>query len=225
MDNTDKVTTSAAEAISAVKAGSVLVLGDAVDGTHPDALLVALAEAGPRELAVVCARPDRAGVGLGLLLGGGGVARLVHSTEEAGQELPQLGSASAQFVPLRLLEERLQAGGAGAATFYAQVGTYAEPAADESHAVYFGGDEYGPVPALTGDLALLRAERGDRRGNLAFADEGREFAVLAAKACASTLAEVGQLVDRLEPHETHLSGTHVTCLLAPRPTHQHHHGG
>ncbi|MDG4861211.1 hypothetical protein P8605_24060, partial [Streptomyces sp. T-3] len=116
MDNTDKVTTSAAEAISAVKAGSVLVLGDASDGTQPDALLPALAAAGTRELAVVCARPDRAGVGLGRLLAGGGVVRLVHSAEEAeqhsaeaagrhsteaaGQSLPQFGSASAEFVPL-----------------------------------------------------------------------------------------------------------------------------
>ncbi|MDG4861212.1 CoA-transferase, partial [Streptomyces sp. T-3] len=147
-----------------------------------------------------------------------------HSTEAAGQSLPQFGSASAEFVPLRLLTERLQAGGAGADTFYAQVGTYAEPAADESHAVYFGGDEYAPTPSLTGDVALLRAVRGDRHGNLVFTDAGRAFAVLAAKACAATIAEVGELTDRLEPHETHLSGSHVARLLVSRPTHRHHGG-
>ncbi|SDK15913.1 CoA-transferase [Streptomyces indicus] len=206
----DKLVTASA-AVSDTPSGSTIVLpGPGITGFP--ALLVAALRALPAErFTLVCPGPEALGDGVRAWLASGQVARLI--IDEAGPEDGRIEGVETEYVAPALLGQRLQAAAAGAATFLAPVGTYARPAADGSGAMFFGGDEFGPVPALVPDLALVRAAQGDAKGNAVFADALRERALTAAKAARRTLAEVDELLPVLHPRHVQLPARYVTAVV------------
>ncbi len=73
--------------------------------------------------------------------------------------------------------------------------------------------------AIVADYALVRAEQGDRHGNLVFHESARNFNPLAAMAGRITIAEVEELVEpgELDPDHIHLPGIFVQRVLALTP--------
>lgn len=81
----------------------------------------------------------------------------------------------------------------------------------------FGGELYVLEEAITADFALVHAAKGDRYGNLVFHETARNFNPDAARCAAVTIAQVEQLVDRIDPDEIHVPGIHVDRVVVVGP--------
>ena len=235
----DKVIASAAEAVRDIPDGaSVAVGGFGLCGV-PFALLDALYEAGTGGLSVVSNNCGAAGRGLARLLGAGRIVRATGSYAGTNEELVRRylgGELELELIPQGTLAERLRAGGSGIPAFYtpAGVGTQVADgglprryAGDGTVAVAsppkevreFGGRAHILEEGLTTDVALVRAIRGDRHGNLVFARSARNFNPLCAMAGRITVAEVEELVEpgELDPDAVHLPGVFVQRVVALTP--------
>src|SRR5690606_3959846 len=116
--------------------------------------------------------------------------------------------------PQGTLAEKIRAGGAGIPAFYtpAGVGTLI---AEGKETRVFDGKEYVLEEALTADFSLIRAERGDRLGNLIYNKTAQNFNPIIAAAGTITIAEVVQRVDtgELDPNQIHTPSIYVQGIL------------
>ncbi|MFB9834762.1 CoA transferase subunit A [Actinoallomurus acaciae] len=233
----DKVVASAAEAVADVRDGASLAVGGFGLSGVPNVLIDALHAAGPRELSVVSNNCGVDGGGLGLLLEAGLITRVTGSYIGENKAFARKylgGEVEVELIPQGTLAERLRAGGCGIPGFYtpAGVGTAVAEggmpwryAADGTVAVAspakevraFDGVDHVLERGITTDFALVRAMRGDRYGNLVFAKASRNFNPLAAMAGRTTIAEVEELVDALDPEEVQLPGVFVQRVVALTP--------
>ena len=80
----------------------------------------------------------------------------------------------------------------------------------------FDGRDCVLETALTADFALLRADRGDRWGNLTYRGTQANFGPVMATAAAITVAEVTEVVDTgtLNPAAVHTPGIFVDRVIA-----------
>ena len=210
----DKVFASAEDALrGAVFDGmSVAAGGFGVCGI-PERLILALRESGVRGLTVVSNNCGLPSFGLGLLLQTRQIKKMVSSYvgENPIFERQYLdGELELEFTPQGTLAEKLRAGGAGIPAFFARTG-YATPLAEGKRIESFKGRPYVLEESITVDLAVVKAQKGDRAGNLVFNKTARNFNPLCAKAARITIAEVEELVDvgALAPEEVHLPGIYV----------------
>jgi 3-oxoacid CoA-transferase len=179
----------------------------------PEKLIEALAQRGVRGLEIVsnnCGVPQ---LGLGLLLQARQIRKMVSSYvgENPVFERQYLdGELQVEFTPQGTLAEKLRAGGAGIPAFYTRAG-FGTPLAKGKRVEEFRGKPYVLEESINVDLAIVKAQRGDRAGNLVFNETARNFNPLCAKAARLTIAEVEELVEpgELDPDEVHLSGVYV----------------
>ncbi|MGH3744991.1 MAG: CoA transferase subunit A, partial [Mycobacteriales bacterium] len=140
------------------------------------------------------------------------------------------GELEVELVPQGSLAERLRAGGAGIPAFYTPAGVGTQVAEGGLPMRYdgrggvavaskpketreFGGRLYVLEEAITTDVALVRARVGDRHGNLVFRMSAQNFNPLCAAAGRVTIAEVEELVDRLDPAQVHTPGIFVQRMV------------
>ncbi|MFC9973264.1 CoA transferase subunit A [Spirillospora sp. NPDC127200] len=229
----DKVVASAARAVADIGDGASLAVGGFGLSGVPNVLIGALHAAGPGGLSVVSNNCGVDGGGLGLLLEAGQIVRVTGSYIGENKTFARKylgGEVEVELIPQGTLAERLRAGGCGIPAFFtpAGVGTAVAEgglpwryAPDGSVAVAsppkevreFDGRPYVMERGITTDFALVRAQRGDRYGNLVFAKSSRNFNPLAAMAGRVTVAEVEELVDALDPQEVHLPGVFVQRVV------------
>jgi len=117
-------------------------------------------------------------------------------------------------VPQGTLVERIRAGGAGLGGFYTPTGVGTE-FADGKEVRTIGGQVYVLELALRADFALVRAERGDRYGNLVYRRSRRNFNPSMAMSAFTTIAEVAEIVEPggLDPDAIHTPGVYVKRLV------------
>ena len=237
----DKVARDAASAVADVFDGASLAVGGFGLAGVPTTLIAALHAVGVRDLRVVSNNCGVDGAGLGVLLASGRIAHVTASYIGENKEFARQylgGELEVELVPQGTLAERLRAGGCGIPAFYtpAGVGTQIAAgglplryAADGSGAITqasapkevrgFDGRDYVLEHGIRTDFALVRAQRGDRHGNLIFAKSARNFNPLAAMAGRITVAEVEELVEpgELDPDSVHLPGVFVRRVVALTP--------
>lgn len=235
----DKVVGSAAEAVADITDGATVAVGGFGVCGIPSILIEALLDSGVRDLEVVS---NNAGIddwGLGLLLGAGRIRRIIASYVGENKEFARRylhGELEVELTPQGTLAERMRAGGSGIGAFYTQAGVgtpvaeggipwkYAadgsvEIASPAKATRMFRGKEYVLEEAILADVALVRAARGDRHGNLVFNKAARNFNPVAAMCGAVTIAEVEQLVEpgEIDPDAVHLPGAFVHRVVALDP--------
>ncbi len=184
----------------------------------PEHLIVALRDSGVKGLTVIS---NNAGVdefGLGLLLQTRQIRKMISSYvgENATFERQFLsGELELELTPQGTLAEKLRAGGAGIPAFYTRT-AFGTTMAEKKPTALFGGREYVLEESLTADLAIVKAWKADKAGNLVFRKTARNFNPLCAKAARVTVAEVEEIAEigALAPDEIHLSGIYVDRLLA-----------
>jgi 3-oxoacid CoA-transferase subunit A len=227
----DKLTDSAAQAVTDIGDGASLAVGGFGLCGVPSTLIAALVEAGPCGLRVVSNNCGVDDWGLGLLLRAGRIARMTSSYVGENKEFARqylAGELEVELTPQGTLAERLRAGGAGIPAFYTAsgVGTQvadgglpwrhaadgtvlvASPAKEQRD---FGGRRYVLEEAIVTDFALVRAAVADRHGNLVFRGSAMNFNPLAAMAARICVVEAEQIVEPgdLEPASVHLPGVYV----------------
>jgi len=162
----------------------------------PETLILAIRDAGVKNLTVVSNNAGIDGVGLGILLDSRQIKKMVASyvgenKTFAAQYLA--GELEIEFNPQGTLAERIRAGGAGVPAFFTRTG-FGTMIAEGKEVREFDGDRYVMERGLVADLSIVHAYRGDTEGNLAYRKTARNFNPVMATAGKVTVAEVEQLV-------------------------------
>jgi 3-oxoacid CoA-transferase subunit A len=112
------------------------------------------------------------------------------------------------------LAERIRAGGAGIPAFYVPTGL-GTIVAEGKETRTIGERTYVLETALRADVALVKAWKGDRLGNLIYRKTARNFNPVMATAAALTIAEVEELVEpgELDPDHIVTPGIYVQRIV------------
>jgi 3-oxoacid CoA-transferase subunit A len=183
----------------------------------PENLIGAIRSAGTRRLTVISNNCGVDGFGLGILLEGGQIKKMVSSYVGENKLFEQLyleGRLELEFNPQGTLAERIRAGGAGIPAFFTRTGV-GTPVAEGKETREFDGETYLMERGLTADLAIVKAWKGDAEGNLVYRKTARNFNPMMATAAKVTLAEVEHLVEvgELDKDSIHTPGIFVDRIF------------
>jgi 3-oxoadipate CoA-transferase, alpha subunit len=215
----DKTVVSAAAALEGVADGATILIGGFGTAGQPSELIDALLEQGARELTIVSNNAGSGDEGLARLLAQGRVRKIICSFPRQADSwhfdrLYRAGKIELELVPQGNLAERLRAAGAGIGGFFTPTGYGTELAKGKETRVIDGKGFVLESP-LHGDLALIKAERGDRWGNLTYRKAARNFGPVMAMAARTTVASVHELVElgSLDPESVVTPGIHVNRVV------------
>ncbi len=183
----------------------------------PENLIEALRRSGVKGLTVISNNAGVDGAGLGLLLETRQIAKMISSYvgENKLFEKQYLdGDLELEFNPQGTLAERIRAGGAGIPAFYTKTG-YGTLVAEGKETREFDNEMYVMETGLRADVALVKAWKGDKEGNLVYRKTARNFNPLMATAGKVTVAEVEELVEpgELDPDKIHTPGIFVQRII------------
>ena len=219
----DKVFGSAAEALAGiVRDGQTIAVGGFGLCGIPEALIAALRDSGVKGLTAISNNAGVDDFGLGILLKTRQIKKMISSYVGENKEFERqflAGELEVEFNPQGTLAERLRAGGAGIPAFFTATG-YGTDIAKGKPTAEFDGRMYVQERWLRADLALVKAWKGDKAGNLIFRMTSRNFNPVVATAGKITIAEVEQLVETgdLDPDQIHTPGIFVQrIILNPTP--------
>lgn len=216
----NKVFPDAQAALHDVVDGAVILAGGFGLSGNPENCIRELARKRTQHLTIVsnnCGTTDK---GLGILLAQGQVKRMVSSYVGENKIFEQLflsGQLDVELCPQGTLAERLRAGGAGIEAFFTPTG-YGTQVADGKETREINGRQCVLEHAIRGDVAIVKAWKGDRWGNLVFEKTSRNFNPLCAQAGKITVAEVEELVEvgELDPDQIHLPSIYVQRIFQGR---------
>ena len=215
----NKVASSAADALAraGLKDGATILAGGFGLCGIPENLIAGIRDLGVKDLVVVSNNCGVDDFGLGLLLQTKQIRKMVSSYvgENATFERQYLdGSLEVEFVPQGTLAERIRAGGAGLGGFYTPTG-YGTIVAEGKETREIDGRMFVLEAPIKGDLAIVKAWKGDRSGNLQYRWSARNFNPMMATAAAFTIAEVDELVEvgAIEPDHVHTPSVYVDALF------------
>jgi 3-oxoacid CoA-transferase subunit A len=213
----DKTVASADEAIVQLQDGATLMAGGFGLCGIPENLIQAIRRRGTKNLTVISNNCGIDSKGLGILLGNGQVKKMIASYVGENKTFERLfldGKLEVELVPQGTLAERIRAGGAGIPAFYTATG-YGTLVAEGKETREFGGRMYVLEQALTADVAIVKAWKGDRFGNLVYRKTTRNFNPMVATAGRITIAEVEELVEpgQLDPDLVHTPGIYVQRVV------------
>ncbi len=213
-----KVTQSAAEALDGVLFDGMTIMagGFGLCGI-PENLIAAIRDSGVKDLTVVSNNCGVDDFGLGVLLAGGQIRKMISSyvgENKLFAELYLSGKLELEFNPQGTLAERIRAGGAGIPAFFTKTGV-GTLVAEGKEVREFEGEQYVMERGLTADLSIVKAFQGDHEGNLVYRLTARNFNPMMATAGKVTLAEVEHLVPtgQLDKDKIHTPGIYVDRIF------------
>ena len=220
----NKLASSVAEALAGTADGATVLIGGFGTAGIPNELIDGLIEQGARDLTVVNNNAGNGDSGLAALLKAGRVRKIVCSFPRQADShvfdaLYRSGKLELELVPQGNLAERLRAAGAGVGAFFTPTGYGTELAknADGSpkETRVIDGRGYVLEYPIHGDLALVKAEAGDRWGNLVYRKAARNFGPVMATAAKRTVATVHRVVElgALDPEHIVTPGIHVSRIV------------
>ncbi len=177
--------------------------------------IAAIRDSGVAGLTVISNNCGVDDFGLGLLLANKQIRKMISSYVGENKEFERQyleGELELEFNPQGTLAERIRAGGAGIAAFYTKTGA-GTIVAEGKEVRRFNGEEYVLETGLTADLAIIKAWKGDRYGNLVYRKTARNFNPLMAMAGKVTVAEIEELV---EPEELDADNIHTPGIFVQR---------
>ena len=186
----------------------------------PESLIAALRETGKRGFTVISNNCGVDDFGLGPLLYSRQIRKMISSYVGGNKEFERqylAGELELEFTPQGTLAEKLRAGGAGIPAFFTRTG-YGTLIAEGKETHQFDNQWYVMEHALTADVALIKAAKADKAGNLVFNKTARNFNPLCAKAGRVCVAEVEEIVEvgELAPDDIHLPGIYVQRVVLNR---------
>ncbi|MFI8373177.1 CoA transferase subunit A [Pseudomonas helleri] len=214
----NKIYSSAESALQGlVEDGMTLAVGGFGLCGIPEALIAALRDTGKRDLTVISNNAGVDGFGLGQLLTTRQIRKMISSYVGENKEFERqylAGELELEFTPQGTLAEKLRAGGAGIPAFYTKTG-YGTLVAEGKETREFDGEWYVMERSLRADVALVKAWKADKSGNLLFNKTARNFNPLAAMAAKVCVVEVEEIVEigEIEPDHVHLPGIYVQRLI------------
>lgn len=215
----NKIVASVAEALADVKDGSTVLIGGFGTSGIPTELIDGLIAQGAQDLTVVNNNAGNGDTGLAALLKTGRVRKIICSFPRQADswvfdELYRSGKLELELVPQGNLAERLRAAGAGIGAFFCPTG-YGTEIAKGKETREIDGKHYVLEYPIRGDVALIKAEAGDRWGNLTYRMAARNFGPVMAMAAKQTIATVHELKElgELDPEAIVTPGIFVSKVV------------
>ncbi|MGM8909509.1 3-oxoacid CoA-transferase subunit A [Psychrobacter sp. 1U1] len=195
----NKVTESAAQAMSNITDGATILIGGFGLAGQPAELIDALIERNARDLTIVSNNAGNGETGLALLLKSGCVRKIICSFPRQHDsyifdDLYRAGKIELEVVPQGTLAARMQAGGSGLGAIYTPT-AYGTLLAEGKETRTIDGIDYVLEYPIKADFALIKAFQGDRWGNLTYRKAARNFGPVMAAASKHTVAQVSEVVD------------------------------
>jgi acetate CoA/acetoacetate CoA-transferase alpha subunit len=205
------------------RSGMSLMFGGFMGVGTPQGLVAAILEAGAANLTLIgndTATPD---IGVGLLIVQRRVKRLIAShigTNPLTGKQMIAGELDVELVPQGTLAERIRCGGAGLGGVLTATGI-GTPVQDGKTIVNAGGRDYLLELPLRADVAIIKAQRADRLGNLVYHRAARNFNPLMALAADLVIVEVDEIVDvgMIDPDHVVTPGVLVDHIVATKRNH------
>jgi 3-oxoadipate CoA-transferase alpha subunit len=215
----NKIAASVAEALASVKDGSTVMIGGFGTAGIPLELIDGLIAQGAKDLTVVNNNAGNGDTGLAALLATGRVRKIICSFPRQADShvfdgLYRSGKLELELVPQGNLSERIRAAGAGIGGFFTPTG-YGTELAQGKETRVIDGKGYVLESPIHGDVALVKAERGDRWGNLTYRKTARNFGPSMAMACKQTIASVHEIVElgALDPEAVVTPAIYVSKIV------------
>lgn len=200
-----KIYTDFETAVEDIKDGMTIMVGGFGIVGIPENLIQALQKKGTKDLTVISNNCGIDGWGLGLLLEGKQISKMIASYVGENKEFERQylnEELEVELVPQGTLAEKIRAGGAGIPAFYTPAGVGTRIAEGKETKV-FEGKEYLLEESFTADVSLVRAWKADKMGNLVYRKTAQNFNPNMATAGKITIAEVEEIVEvgELDPDE------------------------
>jgi 3-oxoadipate CoA-transferase alpha subunit len=216
----DKTVTTASAAVADIHNGATLMIGGFGTAGMPAQLLDALIAQGARDLTIVNNNAGNGETGLAALLKAKRVRKVVCSFPRQVDSyvfdaLYHAKEIELELVPQGNLAERIRAAGAGIGAFYTRTG-YGTLLAEGKETRRIDGRDYVLEYPIHADFALIKADRGDRWGNLVYRKTARNFGPVMASAANCTIAQVREIVPlgALDPEVIVTPGIYVRRVVA-----------
>ena len=220
----NKLADSVAQALAGVKDGATVLIGGFGTAGIPGELIDGLIAQGARDLTVVNNNAGNGDQGLAALLKAGQVRKIICSFPRQADShvfdaLYRSGKLELELVPQGNLAERLRAAGAGIGAFFCPTGYATELARNADgtpkETREINGKHYVLEHPIHGDVALIKAEKGDRWGNLTYRMSARNFGPVMATAARTTIATVHEVVElgALDPEAIVTPGIYVSHVV------------
>jgi 3-oxoadipate CoA-transferase, alpha subunit len=198
-----KISASIEAALADVRDGVTIMVGGFGGAGMPNELIDGLIAQGAKDLTIVANNAGNAEFGLAALLKAARVRKVICSFPRQADShvfdgLYRAGKIELELVPQGNLAERIRAAGAGIGGFFTKVGFGTELAKRRNEAKEtreIDGEMYVFESPIHADFALIKAERGDRWGNLTYRMAARNFGPVMAMAAKTTVASVHEIVE------------------------------
>ncbi|MCS4511122.1 3-oxoacid CoA-transferase subunit A [Xylophilus ampelinus] len=215
----DKIAASVAEALADVQDGATVLIGGFGTSGNPDELIDGLIAHGAKDLTVVNNNAGNGDTGLAALLKAGRVRKIICSfprqvDSHVFDALYRSGQIELELVPQGKLAERIRAAGAGIGAFFCPT-AYGTDLAKGKETREIDGRHYVLEYPIHADVALIKAEAGDRWGNLTYRMAARNFGPVMATAAKQTIATVHEIreLGRLDPEAIVTPGIYVSRVV------------
>jgi 3-oxoacid CoA-transferase subunit A len=174
----------------------ILTGGFGISGT-PLTIIDVISESKVKGLHVVSNNLGDNGIGLHQLFIRGQIEKAIGSFFTINREAVvawSKGELQIDLLPQGTLAEAIRCGGAGIGGFYTKTAVGTELAQGKEERV-IDGERYIFEQAIKGDVAIIRAKKADRLGNLVYHTTARNFNPMMATAADIVIAEVDEIVE------------------------------
>ena len=213
------------EALEGIADGARVMVGGFVSAGTPTNLILALKRRGTRDITLIA---NNLGFGdrLDELCERRQVSKAITTfavRASTGRESNfeaqyRRGEVELELAPQGTFAERVRAGGAGIGGFLTRTGVGTQ-VAEGKEVVTWEGEEWLLERPLRADIALLKARRADRLGNLTYRLAGRNFNPMMATAADLVIVEVEEIVEtgELAPEDIHTPALYVDRIVRCDP--------
>jgi 3-oxoadipate CoA-transferase, alpha subunit len=215
----DKIVPNVEAALAGIQDGTTIMIGGFGGAGQPAELIDALIQQGAKDLVIVNNNAGNGDYGLAALLKTGRVRKIICSFPRQADShvfdgLYRAGKLELELVPQGNLAERIRAAGAGIGAFFTATG-FGTPLADGKETRLIDGRMYVLEHPIHADVALIKAERGDRWGNLTYRKTARNFGPIMAAAAKLSIASVHQIaaLGEIDPETVVTPGLYVQRVV------------
>ena len=215
----NKISTSITAALADIHDGATVMIGGFGGAGMPSELIDGLIPLNRKNLTIVNNNAGNGDYGLAALLKTGAVRKIICSFPRQTDShvfdgLYRSGKLELELVPQGNLAERIRAAGAGIGGFFTPTG-YGTDLAKGKETRIINGRGYVYETPIHGDFALVKAERGDRWGNLTYRKAARNFGPVMVTAAKVSIAQVYDTVElgALDPEEIVSPGIFVNRVV------------
>ena len=215
----DKIYASLQAAVADIHDGAAIMIGGFGNAGMPSALIDAVIAQGARDLTIISNNAGNGETGLAALLKTKRVRKIICSFPRQTDShifdaLYRAGEIELELTPQGNLAERMRAAGAGIGGFFSPTG-YGTLLAEGKETRLINGRHYVLESPIHADFALIKAQRGDRWGNLVYRKAARNFGPVMAMAAKCTIAQVSEVaaLGELDPEAIVTPGIFVQRIV------------